>query len=449
MNSLYTCNTSAINRHGKARVLCDGRYIFVPGAAAGETVSLETLEDDRGRLTGKIVAVIKSAEHRIDPDCKNFPDCPGCTLRHLQADIQQDLICTHVMKNLRSKKLISSHTIPLEFISIPQRKYYRRRCSLKYSSFGSRYLPSMRSVYPGCPPIDLSDCPNHHPVLTELVRQTSDCLNNGWMTDDDFNRIREVHFTLSDTGKHRITFVHAGDNASALSVEKKLQLSFENTDYSVLLIHVKSEKAGISYKTPRVLYGESDVKIALNKYLFYVQQGVWSPVSVGSAEMLLHKLRYDAELSGAQTVIEVGCGAGLMTIPLLETISRIIGIDKNRFAIESAKINARMCGLSHESFIVGDAVHALRKLASSCLRGDMLIIHGMRRPYGEDLFYMANVLRIRSIILMSPSLFSWVRDVEHALTRKWELTGVKIFDQIPQTSGFLFYAQLQRNGSSV
>jgi 23S rRNA (uracil1939-C5)-methyltransferase len=447
MNNL-TCRIHSVDRYSKGCVIHNGRHVTVPGAVAGEIVTIDILKNERNRLTGKITAIIEPSKSRVNPECSNYPSCPGCSLRHLSLETQKEMICRHVVKMV-SKKNISTSNNKTEFFSIPSKKQYRRRCSLRYLKIGTRYLPAMNSIYPDHIPIDLSTCPNHHSNLNILLKKTTDRINGGILTVDDVNRIREVHFSLSDTGTCRIVFVLLGSNRNSFLTENKLKNIFVDAGVSALAIHITTVKAGINYKTPIVLLGESDIQMRFGNRTYSIPAGVWSPVSSGSSEILLQKLGKDMERVGAERIIESGCGAGLLTLAIAGNAEKVMGIDKNRSAIAAAQRNAEMFGVHNASFRTGDAVHAMRKLVSRGFKADTLIAHGMRKPFGSGLFDAANAFKMRSIIVMSPSFNSWLKDIAHAKDRHWELTQIRIFDQIPHTAGFLFYGRLHHRYRSL
>ena len=61
----------------------DRKIVFVPGALPQEEVVVEITKQTRSYYEGKLVSIIKSSKDRVNPSCKVYENCQGCTLLHL------------------------------------------------------------------------------------------------------------------------------------------------------------------------------------------------------------------------------------------------------------------------------------------------------------------------------------------------------------------------------
>lgn len=68
--------------------LADGRVVFVEGGAPGETVEVQ-VDVDKGRfLEGRVVRILEPSPDRVEPPCRHFGDCGGCSWQHLSYPAQ-------------------------------------------------------------------------------------------------------------------------------------------------------------------------------------------------------------------------------------------------------------------------------------------------------------------------------------------------------------------------
>jgi 23S rRNA (uracil1939-C5)-methyltransferase len=431
------------NMRGTGFVHIGAQSMQIPGAIEGECVQLDVIPDRHGRCFGRIRRVLEMSDQRVDPKCDRFPDCPGCSLRHLSASAQAGRIVQRLRQVALKEFQSEEYTIPEpRFHALSPSDHYRIRCALTLNQATDQFVLGMKSRFPGEPPIDLSSCPNHHPDLNKLIQTIDEMLKKGRLPDSSLQSIRDIHFHLSDHGPHRVMFVIMDHGHESGNLKKRIQEIFHLADISVLCLTIKSRKTGIAYKKPDLLNGEPLISLNMRFGLFRALPGVWTPASVNSVEQLIDSLETGMMARGANNLLELGCGAGLMTIPLARKTVMSTGVDKNRFAVESARSNALQLNSPNVIFRTGDAVHAMKKLAARGIRTDCVIAHGMRTPFGSRLIELMEPLENKVTMLLSPSMYAWFQDVHSALTRKWALAQIGIFDQLPQTAGYLFSGYL-------
>ena len=87
MTEIVTCRALAAGGRAVAK-LADGRVVFVDGSAPGETIEVQ-IDLDKGRfLEGHSVRVLEPSPDRVEPRCRHFGDCGGCSWQHLSYPAQ-------------------------------------------------------------------------------------------------------------------------------------------------------------------------------------------------------------------------------------------------------------------------------------------------------------------------------------------------------------------------
>lgn len=436
----------SMSLRGIGTVHTGNHRIQVPGAIAGEKVKLDIVSDKYGRYYGKIKDFLEISDQRMKPHCNNFPSCPGCGLRHLSREFQSRRI-VDLIRNITAKEFpdsVSKIPEPV-FYGLQASEKYRTRCSLSLCFLDKRLVLGMKSQFPDEPPISLSNCPNHHPDLNDLIQTTENFFKECNLSKNTLQNIREIHFHLSTDGLHRILFVILDYEKNEAAFKKVLSTYFKSMELSLMCLTIKSNKSGISFKKPEILQGDRWISIKTQFAEFKALSGVWTPVAPESVNQLVESLQSDPWLNNCDNLLELGCGAGLTILPLAAKTITSIGVDKNRHAIESAIANAERLNISNSSFRTGDALHAIKKFAAQNKMVNCVIAHGMRKPFGPRLINMIQTLQNNTVILMSPSINAWFQDIHSGLERKWKLGQIKIFDQLPYTASYLLYGSLHKH----
>ena len=134
-------------------------------------------------------------------------------------------------------------------------------------------------------------------------------------------------------------------------------------------------------------------------------------------------------------VLEVGCGIGTLSLHIARHVEWLTGIDACRMAIEDARINAQAAGLVNMDFRMGVAHKALIRVFNRGARFDLVILHGMRRPFGARAMSVIHAMRPRRIVYIGPSARSIGEDV--AELPHYTITRIAGLDQTPGTMTLL------------
>ncbi len=151
-----------------------------------------------------------------------------------------------------------------------------------------------------------------------------------------------------------------------------------------------------------------------------------------------------ASTGGGGTLVDAYCGAGLFARALADRFEKVIGIEENAAAIESARRSAQ----PHESYIAGEVGAHL---------GEVLSLHPAARttvlldPPTEGLAARVSDLLLAAapaeILYVSCNPATLARDLT-ALRSAYELLAVTPLDMFPQTAEIEVVAHLRLRGSA-
>ena len=110
--------------------LPDGRVVFVPFVAAGETVRVEIVREHRSYLEARLVAVEEPSPRRVEPPCPYYGRCGGCSYQHLDGAEQRDTKRAQVAGTLRRVGRFEEAPPVRPTVASPREYGYRNRITV-------------------------------------------------------------------------------------------------------------------------------------------------------------------------------------------------------------------------------------------------------------------------------------------------------------------------------
>ncbi len=188
---------------GKGMGLLDGKPVFVPYVAAGETVEIEITRRHRQYLEAKLVKVVEAAPERTDPPCPYYGECGGCQWQHLRYETQLEWKQKILEKTLKRVAKIENPKV-LATIPSPKTFGWRSRVTLHGNERGllGFYRPNSYSV------VDIEKCL----IAEERV--------NEQLTELRKNRITKRDYEINVSGKKGFTQVNPEQNENLKNLLK-------------------------------------------------------------------------------------------------------------------------------------------------------------------------------------------------------------------------------------
>lgn len=261
--------------------------VYVPFALPGEVVNA-AVEKERGTL----LAVLEPSPARVEPPCRHFGECGGCTLQHLRDDEYRAFKRDRVVQALRRER-IDTAVGDL----IPCSRASRRRVTLS----GRRTLASMLLGYNRMQSheiIDIAQCPIAVPEIVAALpklRALASTVNEG-------SKPFHVTVTATESGLD-VAFADVGK----LSDDRRRAASHEATTAGLARLAVDGETV-IEPRRPVVDFGGSKVTPPAGGFLQAV-----AGAEAAMADLVL------AHLARAKRVADLFAGAGAFALRLART----------------------------------------------------------------------------------------------------------------------------------
>ena len=424
----------------KGYVNIDGEKVIVKNGIPGQKVRFMINKKRSGRAEGKLLEVLEKSPLEVrEPVCKIFPACGGCMYQTMSYEEQLKMKETQVKGLLQEAVGIDTdlhwegiHGSPIEF-------GYRNKMEF---SFGDEYkdgplslgLHKKGSTYDV---LTASDCKLVHPDMTAILS----CVL------DFFTELGAVHYKkMQHTGYLRHLLLRRGVTSGEILVHV-ITTSQAEYDYAPLVLRLlalplEGKIVGIMHiindslsdvvqsDETRLLYGQDYFYETLLGLRFKISTFSFFQPNSLAAEVLYSIVRDYIGDTKDKEVFDLYSGTGTIAQLLASVAKEVIGVEIVEEAVEAAKVNAALNGLTNCRFIAGDVLKVLDDLTE---KPDMIILDPPRDGIHPKALPKILAYGVENIVYISCKPTSLARDLPAFLAAGYEVQRSCSVDQFCET----------------
>ena len=434
---------------GVARV--DGLAVFVTGGIRGERLKIRIAHLGHRAAYGDIVEVIEASDQRREPQCPYAGDCGGCVFWHMTYEEELHAKQARVADALCRIGGVEVENLPIT--GSPAVTGYRNKAQypvamVKGKADAGFFRPRTHQVVP------VRRCR----IQSETADKAREAVVR-WMRENQVSAydektqrglVRHIYVrTAMATGQVLVCLVVNGDcvpNGSAL-VENLLK-DVKNLTSLCLSIH---KKPGNSVLGDRfiTLYGEDAIEDVLCGLRFRLSPRSFYQVNREQAEVLYGRAVAQAGLTGKETVLDLYCGTGTISLVLARHAGTVIGVEIIPAAIEDAWENARRNGVENVEFLCADASQAAVRFAETGVKPDVIVVDPPRKGLDEPVIEAMAKMSPRRIVYVSCDPATLARDVARLREYGYRLTSAEALDMFPRCAHVESVVLLERTDFSI
>lgn len=431
LNQVYSGTVESYSSEGLGIVRCDGAVVFVPCAVRGERIKFRIQKVMKTAYIGEIVKILDASSHRVEPDCAHYLQCGGCVFRHMDYGEECWAKCQRVQDALT--RLGGADVEVSEILAAEHPLHYRNKCQYPVSADGviGFYKARTHEVVP------ITDCA----VCDDAANRTAAAVQS-WMTRYKVSGYDEK------TGKGLLRHVyvrvnHAGESLCCVLVNgRKLPREPElaamilqavpQTVGVVLGINTKRTNVilGDRYRT---IWGKDTIMDTLCGLEFQLSVPSFYQINREQAEVLYQKAIEYAGLTGRETVVDLYCGAGTITLCMAGQAKQVIGAEIVPEAIRDANENAKRNGVENVSFFCGDAKEIAAKLAAEQLHPDVITVDPPRKGLAPQVIEAVGQMAPQRVVYVSCDPATLGRDVKRFAEQGYTVDKAAAVDLFPGT----------------
>ena len=422
-----TIDSVTLEGAGVGRV--DGFALFVPGALAGERVRVHVIKVTASYAVGKLMEVVEPSPHRMEPRCPVYAKCGGCAFGHVTYEEELRIKERHVADALT--RLGGLKEVPLRpILGMGQPERYRNKGAFPYGmtdkgpAFGF-YAPRSHRLVP------VQDC---------LIEQESVCRAvNAIQTWAEQN-----HITPYDEGTGKGCLRHAVARMTTSGELMAVIVTRGDLPHKKELIDAMSFADSVYWnrndRNTNVIFGDRFTQLSGRPTLRETLCGLdfeVSPRSFLQVNPVQTQRLYGAALEllspqPDETVADVYCGIGTISLLLARQAGKVIGIEVVPEAVENAQENAARNGIQNASFLCAPAEEALPKLVAQGQTIDCLTVDPPRKGCDPQVIEAILASGARRMVYVSCNPATLARDVKLLTAGGFTVQAVQPVDMFPR-----------------
>jgi len=409
MNDILELKLTGVAHGGEALGKYDNRVIFVAYALPGERVRVQIVENHKRWARARLLEVIEPSPHRVQPSCPWFgpAGCGGCQWQHIERPAQLDYKARILREQLQRLGGLKKPKVQ-KTRSAGQPWRYRTQM-LFYN--GGETLGLRKPGSYDVQPID--SCLLLHPDLEALFQD----FNVAW----DGLRSADLSISLS-TGEKMVALRTRRDEAPSIEVDFPLSIVLERSDGSIQPL------------VGNPWYFEN---IAGHTYRF--GPGARRPYNIPATELIIDQVRSYLRAGPGQALMDVYSGQGLFTLGLAESVSLVIGVEENPYAMENAAFSC-----SHLDNVIlheGPPDKVLRKLKDPI---QLAVVSPPDTGLGHRIAQNLARLGARRLVYVADNPATLARDLAQLHAANYHFVEATAIDTAPQTYYFTTVALFTR-----
>lgn len=437
-----------IAEEGKGVGKAEDLVLFVEKAIPGDVVDVELIRKKKNFGEAKITRLRAASPHRVDPFCDHFGTCGGCKWQHMAYAAQ----LTYKQKSVDNAlaRLGKVDTSSMEAIlPAPQTQYYRNK--LEYTFSNKRWLTQVDDE---AETTEMNALGFHVPLRFDKILDIDHCYLQASPSNDIRNRLRS--FALAN----RISFYDLRQHEGAL---RNLIIRTASTgELMVIVVFAYADEETVE-KTMAFLQGEfpqitsllyvlnqkkndtifdQDIHVFAGRdHIFEEMEGLRFKVGAKSfyqtnseqAYELYQVTRDFASFKGDELVYDLYTGAGTIANFVARHVREVIGVEYVPTAIEDAKINSAINGISNTRFYAGDMKDVLTPdFVAEHGKPDVVITDPPRAGMHTSVVERLLEMEAPKIVYVSCNASTQARDLA-LLTEKYEVERIRPVDMFPHT----------------
>lgn len=447
-NDIVTVAIEDIGTAGEGIGKVDGYTLFIKDAIIGDIVEAKIMKAKKNYGYARLMNILTPSEYRVaNPECPIARKCGGCQIQEMEYSRQLQFKEDKVKGNLLRigevpEELLGRVMEPI--IGMENPFHYRNKAQFPIGTdkeghiVAGFYAGRTHSIIPNI------DCALGVTVNEDILKCVIGFMEEyGISAYDEENHQGLVRHVLIRYGfKTKEIMVCLVINGEKLPHEEVLAERLATIEGMTSVTYsINRDKTNVIMGSRiKPLWGQTyitdyigDVKYQISPLSFY-------QVNPVQTEKLYDLALEYAGLTGRETVWDLYCGIGTISLFLARKAEKVYGVEIVPQAIEDAKNNAQINGIENAEFYVGKAEEILpeyyvdyEKKYGEKAHADVIVVDPPRKGCAESLLRTMVEMEPERIVYVSCDSATLARDVKFLRENGYEIVKVRAVDQFAHT----------------
>jgi len=441
-----TIEDIGVNGEGIGKI--DGYTLFIKDAVIGDVVEAKIMKAKKNYGYARMIQIIEPSKDRVEPKCKFARQCGGCQIQQISYEKQLEFKNRKVLGNLEriggfSPELLEKIADPIVGMEIPF--HYRNKAQFPFGK--DKNGVTVTGFYAG----------RTHDIIANTdcalgVEQNQEILETILSFMEQYQM--EPYDEKTGKGLLRHVLIRYGFTTKEIMVclvinakkiphcEKLVELLQKIEGMTSITISVNQKNTNVimgdSYE---VLWGQAFITDYIGEIKYQISPLSFFQVNPVQTEKLYGLALEYADLKGDETVWDLYCGIGTISLFLAQNAKQVYGVEIIPQAIEDARKNAQINGIENAKFYVGKAEEVLPGYYADYAKAhpgeqahaDVIVVDPPRKGCEESLLETMVQMQPERIVYVSCDSATLARDLKYLCGNGYELVKVRAVDQFSQT----------------
>lgn len=447
-NDIVTADIEDIGVNGEGIGKVDGYTLFIKDAVIGDRVEAKVMKAKKNYGYARLMKILEPSEARVQPRCAFARKCGGCQIQEMSYEQQLAFKEKKVRGNLEriggfAPELLDRVTDPA--VGMDEPFGYRNKAQFPFGT--DREGNPVTGFYAGRTHdiIANTDCALGVPVNREILEIILAFMKEYRIPSYDEKTgqglLRHVLIRYGFTTKEiMVCFVVNGSSIPHVDELIRRLCGIDGMTSITLSPNTRQTNVimGDSYQ---ILWGQGYITDYIGNVRYQISPLSFYQVNPVQTEKLYSLALEYADLKGGETVWDLYCGIGTISLFLAQRAGQVYGVEIVPQAIEDARRNAGINGIENAEFFVGKAEEVLpeyyekyaREHVGESARADVIVVDPPRKGCDEALLETIVKMQPERVVYVSCDSATLARDLKVLCGAGYELEKVRPVDMFPMT----------------
>ena len=432
-NQIYETEITDYTAEGQGVAHIEGCAVFIPNAIRGEKVRVRIEKAQKTWAAAKLVEILEKSPHRVNRECPVAKLCGGCDFWHMDYEEESSLKANRVLNCLN--RIGGENLTEIPILSAPTCRDYRNKAQYPVASAkGKAYAGFFRA---GTHQVVENDRCLILPEETDLVKTAvMDYVNHHKVpVYDEIEHkglLRHIYVRRGAVSKQVLVCLVVNGRSIPKAHELVGRLK-KIPGFTTLVLNVNTRKGNAILGDETItLHGPGYIEDTLCGLNFRLSPRSFYQVNHHQAQRLYEAAISQAEITKDDTVLDLYCGVGTITLAMAGAAGKVIGVEVIPQAVEDARDNAKRNGIENAEFFCGDAGQAALELEAKGIKADVVVVDPPRKGLNADTIEALHRFSPRRIVYVSCDPATLARDVALLKERGYRLKNAMAADLFPR-----------------
>ena len=447
-NKEYIVDIVDIGQGGVGVGKHDGFTVFVEGGLIEDKVKVRINKSKKNYAEGDMVEILEKSPFRVDRICSDsLKDCGGCQIQELDYQKQLD-IKTNEVKQVISRigKLegVKIHNT----IGMNEPLRYRNKAQFPIQKLNNApalgfYKKKSHDI------ISMDKCVIQHDVNDKIMKIVKTYINAyGVSIYDEKSHTGVLRHLVTKVGftTNEVMVVLVANGKKLPYLKELASVLEENVPgFKTLVVNVNRSKTNVILgKENNIIYGEGKINDYIGDLVFEISPLSFFQVNPVQTEVLYNKALEYTDLQENDTVFDIYCGIGTISLFLAQRAKKVYGIEIVEDAIIDAKVNAKLNNLDNVEFYVGEAEEVVPNMYKEGKTANVVVVDPPRKGCDEKVLDTIVSMSPDKVVYVSCNPSTLARDLNYLDERGYKCTEIQPVDMFPHTMHVECVAKLSK-----